>query len=77
LASFSTVSGTPILGSSSSFRGMPSTACRFGEKTTLFSCERMRPATARHAPPISNPSLTSTTARAMLSTRRSGEAGVG
>ena len=55
LPSFSTVRGILIFGSSSSLSGIPSTARRFGEKTTLFSCARIRPGTARHTPPTWGP----------------------
>jgi hypothetical protein len=77
LASFSSVSERPILGSSSSLSGIPSTAWRLGEKTTLFSWARIRPATARHTPPTSKSSLTSKMALAMLSTKRGPVVGVG
>src|SRR5215211_5162757 len=75
--SFSTVRGIPIIGSSSSLSGIPSTARRFGEKTTLFSCARIRPGTARHTPPTWGPSPTSEIALAMVSTSVPGECGVG
>jgi hypothetical protein len=37
------VRGIPIFGSSSSLSGIPSTALRFGEKTTLFAWARTVP----------------------------------
>jgi len=75
--SFSMVRGSPILGSSSSLRGIPSTARRLGEKTTLFSSVRIKPGTARQAALTSKSSPTSAMDLAMASTSFSGEWGVG
>src|SRR5215210_789653 len=65
-ASFSTVTDRPVLSPRSYFRGTPSIACRLGAKITLFSALRTNPGTARQTAPTSYPSLTSSTARAML-----------
>ena len=71
-ASFSTVVDSPVLSSSSSFKGTPSMACRLGADDYLVLRRRDGPGTARHVPPTSNPSLTSLMARAIVSTSLSG-----
>ena len=77
LASFSTVTSSPVRLPSSSLRGMPSIASRLAALKTLFSRARIKPGTARQTPPTSYPLSTSAIASAMVESSRSRTFSVG